>query len=247
MKKIRNWILIIALIGLVALVMYRLDIFNVDFITGFAEVSLWLTAFVIVLLYAVQGAVMVVPTGLLYIAAGLAFPTWQGILVTYIGLAVSLSIGYFIGRRMGKEKVNAMLAKNKKIADFLGGNKDNMLMLSFISRILPTPFGLVSLFFGAVKVPYVKYIFMSLLGLSPFMVPVVFAGAAITNPFSAEFLVPFGISLGVTGIFLVAYKTKLVTKTRITVLLIIAQVLVVARLLNWMLDVFPIITIDIWH
>jgi len=245
-KQIRKWAILVAAAGLVFLLANRLGLFDIDFITGFAEISLWLTAFVIILLYALQGAIMVVPTGLLYIAAGLVFPTWQGILITYIGLAVSLSVGYFIGRRMGEEKVSAMLAKNKKVSVFLAGNKENLLSLSFISRILPTPFGLVSLFFGAMKVPYPQYIFMSLLGLSPFMVPVVFAGAAITNPFSAAFLVPFGISLGITAIIFVAYRTKLVTKTRITVLLIVAQFVIVARLINLLLEVFPIVTIGIY-
>jgi len=248
MKQIRKWAIIIAALALVVLVLTRsgIDIFNVDFITGFAEVSLWLTAGIIILLYALQGAIMFVPTGLLYIAAGVAFPTLQGILITYIGLAVSLSVGYFIGRKMGQDKVMTMLAKNKKIADFLGGSKDNLLTLAFLSRVLPTPFGLVSLFFGAVKVPFLQYILISLLGLSPFMVPVVFAGAAITNPFSAEFLIPFSISLGVTAVIYVAYKTRLVTKMRITVLLLIAQVIIMARLINYLLEVFPIITIGIY-
>ena len=246
MKQIRKWAILIALAGLVFLLATRLNLFSIDFITGFAEISLWLTAFVIILLYALQGAIMFVPTGLLYIAAGLAFPTWQGILITYAGLAVSLSVGYFIGRKMGEEKVNTMLVKNKKVATFLGGSKENLLFLSFISRILPTPFGLVSLFFGAVKVPFPQYIFVSLLGLSPFMVPVVFAGAAITNPFSAAFLVPFGISLGVTAIIYVAYRTRLVTKTRITILLIVAQVIVMAILINRILTVFPLISIAIY-
>lgn len=245
----RNWKRLsigIAATFLVLLVINRLDIFSLDFITGFAEISMALTIFVILLLYALQGAVMIVPTGLLYIAAGLAFPTWIGLIVTYAGLTVSLTIGYLIGKRMGLDKVGKALAKNKKISDFLNGSKDNLLMLSFISRILPTPFGLVSLFFGAVKVPYVKYIFMSLLGLSPFMVPVVFAGAAVTNPFSAAFLVPFGVSLGITGIILVVYKAKLVTKTRITVLLVIAQILLFGGLINRMANAIPIITIAIY-
>jgi len=244
-----NWKLL--LFGIIAAVLllrivYTLDIFSIDFITGFSEISMFLTVIVIILMYALQGAIMVVPTGLLYVAAGLAFPTWIGIIVTYAGLTVSLTVGYLIGRKMGEEKVGKMLEKNKKIAEFLSSSKDNLLMLSFISRILPTPFGLVSLFFGSLKVPYVKYICMSLLGLSPFMIPTVFAGAAITNPFSAAFLIPFSISLGVTVIILFAYKTRLITKTRITVLLVVAQIIVVAHLLNFILDAFPIISIGIY-
>jgi len=189
---------------------------------------------------------MIFPTPILYVAAGLAFPTWIGIIVTYVGLTVSLSIGHVIGERMGEEKVRKLLTKNKKVANLLNKDNENLLWLAFISRILPTPFGLVSLFFGALKVPYFKCMFMSLLGLSPFMIPTVFAGSAITNPFSAEFIVPFSISIGITALILLAYKSKLVTKNRITVLLIFAQIILIASFINRLTNVLPIITIAIY-
>jgi len=246
LDKSKNWLAIAVLAGLALLVYLNLDYLTNDFITILSEMSIWVAAAGFILLYALQGAIMVVPTGVLYVAAGLAFPTWAGILITYIGLAVSLSIGYVIGNKMGEEKVTEMLSKQKKAADFLSGSKDNLLALSFISRILPTPFGLVSLFFGAVKVPFPQYILMSLLGLSPFMVPVIFAGAAITNPFSAEFLVPFAISFTLTLIIYVAYKERLVTKTRITAALLILQIIFIWRVVSHLLEHFPFITVGIY-
>lgn len=242
----KKWLIIIALAVFAFLTLPNLDFLHEDNILRLAELPTLQAAIGFIFLYALQGAIMVIPTGLLYIGAGLAFPTWLGILVTYAGLTASLSVGYIIGGRLGEEKVNKMLARNKKAADFLNGNKDNLLFLSFISRILPTPFGLVSLFFGALKVPFPKYIFMSLLGLSPFMLPVVFAGAAITNPFSREFIIPFAISFVITFVIYIIYKKQIVTKTRITVLLIAAQVLLFAGLISRMLDVFPIIALAIY-
>ena len=240
LKKV---LLLLGLVGLVLLVAPNLDMLHPDNILRLAELPSALTIAGFIFLYIIKGIIMVVPTGPLYIGAGMAFPTWMGILITYAGLAVSLAVGYFIGMKMGEEKVTKMLVKNKKVSDFLLGNKENMLFLSFISRILPTPFGLVSLFFGAVRVPFYKYMFMSLLGLSPFMIPVVFAGAAITNPLSPEFLIPFGISLGVTLIILVAYKTKVVTKTTVAIFLIIVQALVIALFVNRVFEVFPILAL----
>jgi len=211
LKKALKWGLLAAFAILALLLAYRLNFFSVDFITGFSEISLGLTILVIIALYALKGVIMVFPTPILYVAAGLAFPSWLGVIVTYAGLTVSLSIGHAIGQRMGEEKVNKLLAKNKMVASLLNKDNENLLWLAFISRILPTPFGLVSLFFGALNVPYSKCMFMSLLGLSPFMIPTVLAGSAITNPFSAEFIVPFSISIVVTGIILLVYKSKLVT------------------------------------
>jgi len=107
-----------------------------------------------------------------------------------------------------------LMAKNKMLVNLLNKDNENLLWLAFISRILPTPFGLVSLFFGALNVPYSKCMFMSLLGLSPFMIPTVLAGSAITNPFSAEFIVPFSISIVITTGILIVYKSKFLTKNR---------------------------------
>ncbi|MCL2570937.1 MAG: cardiolipin synthase [Defluviitaleaceae bacterium] len=243
-KKHRKWLIIpIALAVIAFLVIIAFDFFAIGDVLGDIELPIPVTAVIFLLLYAVQGAVMVVSTVMLYVGAGLLFPTVIGIAVTYAGLTVSLSVGYFIGKKLGDKKVKKMLSKNKKISDFLLGSKDNLVFLCFISRILPTPFGLVSLFFGAMKVPYYKYIFMSLLGLTPFMLPVLFAGAAITNPLSPEFLVPFSVSLGVALIILVAYKTKIVTKTSVAVALIIAQALLITHVLNRIIDVFPFIAL----
>jgi len=148
---------------------------------------------------------------MLYIAAGMIFPTWAAILVTYAGLTISLSIGYYIGCKLGNDKVNKIVAKHKRVANFLHGDKENLVSFCFVARLFPMSYGLVSMFFGALKVPYFKYLFLSLLGLSPRVIPIVLAGGAITNPLSVEFLVPFVISLCITVIIFVVYKSKVVT------------------------------------
>jgi len=168
-------------------------------------------------LYAVKGVAMVIPTTLLYVAAGITLPTWIAIIVTYIGLIIALSIAHTMGKKLGEEKVNAMLTRQKRVANFLCGHRENVLSLCFMTHLLPTPLGIVSLFFGALNVPLLKYVFISLLGITPYMIPVVFAGAAIDNPLSVAFLVPFGICLAITVIIFVVYKTKFSTRTRDTI------------------------------
>jgi len=169
----------------------------------------WVLVLIFLALYALKGAILVVSAILLYVLAGLIFPIWAAFLVTYAGLAVSLSVGYLIGNKLGEHKVNKMIAKQKRIADFVHGNKENLVMLCFVARLFPMSYGLVSMLFGALKVPFFKYLFMSLLGISPRMIPIVLAGRAIANPLSAEFMVPFAISLCVTlGIFVIYNSTN---------------------------------------
>lgn len=215
-KENKKWILMafaVALAIVFIAAISNLDLVSTDFLAAdntlrSVELPTWVMALIFVILHALKSVILFVSAIMLYVGAGLVFPTWIGILVTYAGLTVSLSIGYFIGYKLGEEKVRKMILKRKKIANFLYGKQENILFLCFISRIIPMSFGLFSAFFGAIKVPYFKYLFMSLLGVSPLMIPIVLAGTAITNPLSAEFLIPFIISLCITLIILAVSKKR---------------------------------------
>ena len=213
-----KWILAALALAVVALVVFNnRDFFATvyfpadDFLRR-VDLPIWAMVLVFMVLYALKGAVLVVSAMMLYIAAGVLFPTWVAILVTYAGLIVSLSVGYFIGRKLGESRVNKMIAKRKKLSAFFHGNSENLVSLCFVARLFPMSYGLVSMFFGALKVPFFKYLLMSLLGISPRMIPIVLAGAAITNPLSAEFLVPFGLSLGISFCIFMVYKTIMAAK-----------------------------------
>jgi len=196
-------------IVIILLVAFNLGFISVESIINYAETSGWTAAIGFALLYVIKGLAMVVPSSLLYISAGMVFNPLIGILITYAGLTVSLSIGYFFGKKIGEKRVAKMLTKQKKLADFFDvENKEKLLSLCFMSRMLHLPFGLSSLFFGALNMPFWKHIFASLLGITPIMIPAVLAGAAASNPISAEFLIPFSISLGITLAIFIIYKLR---------------------------------------
>jgi len=160
------------------------------------------------LLYAIKSITMTIPNSVLYVAAGAVFPIGVAILVTYIGLMVSLTVGYLTGQKLGETKVYHLLAKQKRVNHLLDKYKEDLFPLCFMTRLLALPFGFVSFFFGALKIPFLKYILASLLGVTPGMLPIIFSGAAITNPLSPEFLIPFGVSLTVISITFTIYKRK---------------------------------------
>jgi HD-GYP domain-containing protein (c-di-GMP phosphodiesterase class II) len=103
-----------------------------------------------------------------------------------------------------------VFAKNKKIVDFLNARRrnDNLMSLCFITRILPFPFNILCMLFGALGMPYVKYLIVSLLGLSPAVILFILTGASISDPFSLEFIIPFVISLTVTAIVFIIYNKQ---------------------------------------
>jgi len=194
---------IAAVMLLLLLIAPRLTLENIML---YESVSLPLGMLALFIIYALKPVIMIIPVNMLYVAAGLIFPVGWAILITYIGLSIALSIGYINGKRLGENKVNKVLAKNKRAAAFLENHADNMPSLCFIVRLLPFPKDLFSMFFGAVGMTFGKFIIISLMGVSPVMLSTVIAGAYIANPLSPEFLVPFGASLGIMLILFIAYR-----------------------------------------
>lgn len=207
-NKEKAGLIVIVFISLVFFMLSNMNFLHDETLISYTAPPMWQAALGFIMLYIIKGVAMVVPSSALYIAAGIVFPTYVGILITYIGLTVSQSIGYALGKKLGEEKVSSMLSKRRKVSNFLNKNREHLFSLCFMSRLLHLPFGLVSLFFGALNVNFVKYTYMSLLGVSPLMIPTVFAGSAITNPLSTEFLLPFGFSSIITLAIFIAYKKK---------------------------------------
>lgn len=173
--------------------------FSAEDILQYTPSSPLLAALIIVLCYLVKCVLIIIPLQAMYISASLLFPLPIALLVTYIGLFVGFTVSYWIGRAIGINVLNDSLRKNKRSAQMVEFFERRRDMAIFFSRILPIPVELFSMFYGAMKVPYPHYIFLSLLGTTPTMVPFVIAGVSIANPLSVEFLLPFGISLLVSG------------------------------------------------
>lgn len=158
--------------------------------------------------YAIKAYIMLPPVPVLYIAAGATFPTAWAIVITLLGLAINMTIGYHNGKKIGAKKAAELLAKNKKAARFMESRKPNLALICFAARATPLPKDLFSMFFGAVKMPFPQFLAISLLGISPIMTSIVLAGSAVLNPLSLGFLVPLGSSFLIATIIFIVSKNK---------------------------------------
>jgi uncharacterized membrane protein YdjX (TVP38/TMEM64 family) len=174
-----------------------------------AQISLWMTMLVFMGIYILKPIVMFIPLPALYIAASIIFPTWFAFTLTYSGVALALTSGYYSGKFLGEKRVNKYLTKSTKIKQFLGDRTEKFLFVCFFYRILPLPFDLFNMMCGATGVLFWKYLVISLLGLSTIIIPNILAGAYITTPLSPRFLIPFGISLVITLSVFILYKRKI--------------------------------------
>jgi len=205
LNKYKKWLRIPITVLLLLVLIPYVSTLSTESIVNAAPASLPVAAIAFIAIYSVKAVTVVVPASVLYIATGIVFPAGWNILVAYLCMAAALSVGYALGKRTGEEKIKEMLTKQKKLANLLDARKNNLTSLCFISRITHLPIDLCSMLFGALNMPFFRYILISLLGLSPSMIPLVFAGSSIMNPLSGEFIIPFSICLVVTLVIFIVY------------------------------------------
>ena len=181
----------------------------IEWTINLAQISLWMTALIFIGIYILKPLVMFIPLPVLYVAAGVVFPTWIALVITFGGIALALMSGYYSGKLIGSRKVDDYLAKNEKVSRFLGGQDKRFLSLCFIYRILPLPFDLFNMMCGAAKVTFWKYLIVSVFGLSSSVVLNTVAGIHITTPLSLKFLLPFSVSLAFSCSMFILFKRRI--------------------------------------
>ena len=196
MDKVNKLLKCVPIILLIVLIIVLFPLFKgleISDILEYSPESPLLVVLILLGIYCLKAVVVFIPVIILYVSTGIMFPTGWAIALTYFCLFCEMNIGYFIGKRLGSEKVAALMERNNRARQLLSYHENNSSTACFIARILPLPFDLVNMFFGATGTRYPQFIAFSLLGLTPGMIPYVLMGNAASNPLSKEFLVPFAI------------------------------------------------------
>ena len=179
---------------------------SVQDIVNYTPENLYLAAVVLVCLYALKSMTLVFPLSALYLAAGVIFPTPAAILVSSAGLCVSLSLPYCLGYFLGKNAVGKLLTKYEKTKELKKFRMKNEWLFAYILRAIKIlPADLVSLFLGAEKMHFWKYILGSFAGLFPTLVSTIAIGSFASEPGSAAFILSSVITALFTFLPLLAY------------------------------------------
>ena len=171
------------LVGLIILVLPHLRTVSVEDIVENTPTSIPLAALSFLIFFSLKAIVILIPMAVLYTSVGIVFPPIWAFVIAYLGVSLTLSIGYFNGKRLGEEKVELLLKKYPKLDRYMKKRRGNLTYFCFFSRLIPFPFDIFSMFAGATKIPFLKYLLMSLLGLTPKLILFVFTGITIANTF----------------------------------------------------------------
>ena len=181
-------ILAIAVI-LVLIVKISGEPLSVDTIVKYTPKNVALAVIMLILLFGLKSLTIVLPLSILYLASGILFSPVAAVFIRTVGLSVSITIPYCLGKCSGKqitEEIFQKYPKAKKLSEY---QKQNTFFTCFITRIVGfLPGDIVSLYFGACDVNYLIYLVAGISGSLLSIVTTTLLGEKLNNPFSIEFV-----------------------------------------------------------
>jgi uncharacterized membrane protein YdjX (TVP38/TMEM64 family) len=146
-------------------------------------------------IYLVKSVLFVVPASIIYIYTGMAFDTPLALAINLAGIALEVTVTFWLGRFLGGEYVEKKM-RGKKWADKLMNSKQkNKLSFLFLVRVLPAfPIDFVSLFLGASGIRFLSYFFVSVAGIMPRVILFTILGDGLYDYIPMELLVGVAVS-----------------------------------------------------
>lgn len=209
-SKFIRFIPLIIMIGLFLFFTINYGNISIEDILNFTPSNYFLTAALIILIYAVKSVSMFISLSILYISVGILFPGLWAITINLLGLFVCMSIPYWIGRFSGSALLEKVAEKYPKINNILEIEEDNEWILVFLIKILGfIPNEPSSLALGSIDIRYGSYITAAVLAKTPSMIATTLLGANINKPGTPEFTWSIIISIIIfIGIGLIYKKNK---------------------------------------
>jgi uncharacterized membrane protein YdjX (TVP38/TMEM64 family) len=148
------------------------------------DLSTWLEPhrhawYALPMVMAVFIALAMVPVVLLIAATGLAFGPVLGPIYAMAGCLASGSVGFAIGRWMGRRRVEQL--GGERIARISRALQRNGTLAVFLVRKVPAPFTLSNIVVGASSVCYRDFILGTILGMGAFVVALAGFGYQFTK------------------------------------------------------------------
>lgn len=169
---------------------------SVEDIINYTPSNYFLAVLIILLFFAIKSISIVIPLTLLYVSSSIIFPWYWAILVNLIGLFVTMTIPYFIGRFSGKDYVDKLIGKYPKVKKIDNIKGKNQWVFVFIVKILGfIPNDVSSIVLGSFNTNYKVFILSSVLAKTPMMLAKTLAGASINQSGSLGIIIGIIIAI----------------------------------------------------
>lgn len=210
-KSLKWFKFVPAVICIMSVILCLIFAAKADFedVIAFTPENLFLAALVLWALYAVKSMSIIIPATIFFVAAGHLYPYWLAVVINIIGLSISFTIPYFVGRISGADAVEMITEKYPKAKKIISCGHDNNFFACYVSRaITVVPNDLVSILHGAIKMPYPSFLLGSVVGILPEMVVETYIGGQLSQLSLKSVAVMVGLIL-LTLLFSVALNKKI--------------------------------------
>lgn len=159
-------------------------------------------------LYALKGLSFFFPLAALEAAGGLLFPTGTALLVNVLGVCLTMSLPYCLGR--GEQGgLNAVVRRHPKLAVLRKIRQDSDFFFVFLLRLTGVlPGDLVSLYLGAAGIPFPTYLPAGILGALPHIAAVTLLGSFLSDPTDGKFFITLAANAAVTVFSLALWRMR---------------------------------------
>ncbi|MBO5409268.1 MAG: TVP38/TMEM64 family protein [Clostridia bacterium] len=179
-----------------------------DDIFAFAGGNVFIEMGVVLLIYAVKSVLFFIPIAFCYILTGNLFPPMYSILLNILGVSLTLTLTFFLGKKLGKNFVEKIVSRSKKAKKFMEDTEKSNVTLFALRASNIFPVELISLVCGCSGYGYWSFLGLSLLAMVPTLIPFSIMGEALKNPMSKEFWIPFAIVIVMMVGSLIFYKLR---------------------------------------
>lgn len=186
-RRVVMALLALVWLAILGLCFYYRRLLSVDSIVAYSPHSVLLAILLMLLLFALKSVSFVLYCGIFYAASGVLFPLPLALAVNVLGTAVMALFPYFLGRALGTEAVDEILQKHPRVRRLRDMREGNDFLFVLLVRASRLSFDVVSLFMGAIGVPFKKFLPASVLGM---LVPIVtypLIGMSVSDPHSPMF------------------------------------------------------------
>ncbi|MBC8183874.1 TVP38/TMEM64 family protein [candidate division KSB1 bacterium] len=150
---------------------------------------------VFITIYALRGAVLVIPVGVMSLAGGLAFGKWLGTVYILIGATLGASLSFMIARYFGRKFIESFEWLHKgKIKSFDEGIEKNGFRMMLFMRLIPLfQYDAVNFGGGLSKMKFRDFFLASFIGMAPGGFINAMLGSSLENIISVQFFAALGV------------------------------------------------------
>lgn len=162
----------------------------------------------LLLLFGVRSLIPFCSVSALCFLSGAVLPNHYSLSINVLGVAILVSIKYFMGWRSGAKGAWRAVVNNAPVRKVLERDGAGNPWLLFVCRLIPSfPVNSISRIYGSMHFRYWEYLLISLLGFAPRLVSYTVIGKNVFDPLSPAFLTPIIFLLVIFGLILLSINT----------------------------------------